>query len=377
MENRYVQEVYQLEIQHISNLFFVDRFFTKGASFMDDKNVLVAKTENKLSHYDTLQDKEIRIKQVMSDIKNKYSEYNDIMLYYKIRKEHININEIDDKRTYEYFRIVYRDEAGHLLLEERILSDEKSIQKIAEDAMKKIVSEINLLKRTSIKKERIEGIYSLVIPTSLSGFFIHEIIGHLLEDDFFQHPTTIINSDVQCSEILNISDIPQGHMNINRIDDTGIKCSKVNLIKNGKIVQCLSGKTGNKRRQDYRYEAITRMRTTYVHPYSDKDEFDYIKSLKNGIYIENITIGNLNPIDGHYTLSGYGYAISDGKKKEIIPNLCIEGNIVEDLKKIVDIGNDVKLRGVECFKKNQSVRVASLSPSMLLKDIKVTGDIYE
>jgi len=375
-ENRYVQEVYQLEIQHTSDQFFTDRFFNKGFSSVDNRGVLVAKTENNFSHHETLKDKEFQIKQLIVNIRKKYESYTDIMLYYKVRKDKIRTNKKDDERIYEYFRIVYRDEYGHLLIEERTLNIDENLYNIVDSAMKKIINEINLLKKEGEKKEKIEGFYNIIIPTSLSGFFVHEIIGHLLEDDFFQHSSTIINHEVRCSEVLNISDIAQGHMNINKIDDTGVTCLEANLIKNGRIVGFLSEKTGSKRRQDYRYEAITRMRTTYVHPHSDKNEFDYIKSLDNGIYIENITIGGLNPIDGNYTLSGYGYAISNGRKKGIIPNLHIEGNVIDDLKKIIDIGCDVKLRGVECFKKNQFVRVASLSPSMLLQDIKVTGEIY-
>ena len=376
INNKYIQEIYQLEIQHISNQFFIDRCCTKGSSYID-KGILIAKTEYVLTHNENFQAKEFKVKQMIENIRSDYQEYSDIMIYYKFRKERIWINNERDQRDYEYIRLVYRDENDHLLLEERVVNEEHEMHLVVEEALKHMINNINKVTIKEIQKTKLDGNYSVVIPTSLTGLFIHEIIGHLLENDFFEHPLTMINYETCCSKILNVSDIALGNMNINKIDDIGGHCIDTPLIKNGKIINCLSEKTGNKRREDYRHKPITRMRTTYVHPYSDKNELDYINGLESGIFLENIIMGNVNPLDGSYFLDGYGYNIKDGRKNGLIIKLRIEGNIIEDLLKIADIGNDVKLRGIECFKKSQFVRVASLSPSMLLNDMKVIGEMYE
>lgn len=376
MDNIFRQDKSEIELHYVYNVFNAKRTFESGISSEID-NVLFANSSKKIFSSIECLEREKLVRSAIKKVFNEYCEYDKIRLYYKYCREDVICKNQTDFREYEYFRIIYQSEKGELIFEEENIDNEKDIYRLLKIALNKVNLRVRTILDKNIRVNKLAGNFDIILPPSISGFYIHEIIGHLLEDDFFCHSATIINSNIKCSKILNVSDLAMINNRIYRYDDLGNKCRDILLIKNGAIIDYLSEKSGNKRRYDYTFHGLTRMRTTYIHPISNKNVNNFINSANNAILIEKVYSGNVNPIDGNYILIGYGVKIINGCITNFISNLHIEGNIIEDLMKIEDIGYDLKYQGIECLKKSQYVRVGVFSPSMLLKNIKVTGEMYE
>ena len=376
MDNFFKQERLELDLFYIQNVFSSNRYFNFSESF-EQNNILYAKNTKNNSNLTSILERELHIRKIIKKVFQKYPHQKNIRFYYKLYYDFIWCDGKRDKRYYEYFRIIYQSNNGDLIYDERKLDRNSNVYQLIKESLKKIESIIKTISNMYSKKKEIVGQYDIVLPTYVSGFFIHELIGHFLEDDFFLHPLTIIDKNTKCSNILNVYDLSLIHEDHYIYDDSGNKAHNVHLINNGKIIAYLSNKSGNKRRQDYSFRSLTRMRTTYIAPISSKNTTDFTKEIYNGIYVEKFHGGNVNPINGDYMLTGFGFLIVNGEKSSFISKLKIEGNIIGDLLKITDIGNDLEYQGVECIKKNQIVHVGVYSPTMIIKNIKASGVVYE
>lgn len=376
MDSVFKQEKFEVELLYLQKVFSVNRVFKSGKSFEKNK-ILFAENSHKNSKSVRFLEREKYIRNCIENAFNHSHVNINIRLYYKYFHEDIFIGDKKDSRKYEYFRIIYQSENGDLIFEEKNIENENNVYELIIHALGIVDSKVKtILDKKSVQNE-ITGNFDIVLPSSISGFYIHELIGHMLEDDFYYHPATVVNENTRCSKLLNVSDLALINNNLYTYDDLGNCCDDIQLIENGEIINCISESSGNKRRQSFTFPSLTRMRTTYIHPLSKCNAADYISKLCDGIFIEKVSGGNVNPLDGNYVLTGYGMKITNGKKTNFISKLKIEGNIIGDLMKIKDVGDDLEHQGIECFKKNQFVRVGVLSPSMLLENIKISGVIYE
>jgi len=222
------------------------------------------------------------------------------------------------------------------------------------------------------------------------GVLIHEAIGHALEIDFIEKKTSVY------SELLNkqvasplVTVVDDATLN-NRpgsftFDDEGTLGQRKELIKDGILRGYITDykgakltgfeKTGNGRRESFRYPTIPRMTCTFIDNGNDNPD-DMIKDIKKGLYVKSLG-------GGQGDLSGAGfvfnvseaYMIKNGKITYPVYGATLTGTGLEVLGNIYAIGNDLELEGAGRCGKFQNVPVSTGQPSIAIKSMIVGGSV--
>jgi TldD protein len=247
--------------------------------------------------------------------------------------------------------------------------------------------------QTSLMFEAIKpkgGEMPVVMGAGSSGILLHEAIGHTFEADFNRKNVSIFSDQFGkkiCSPNINIVDdgtveYARGAINF---DDEGVESQKTYIVKNGVLESYLHDRisagyynvkpTGNGRRQSFRYAPLPRMRVTYMER-GDAPETDIIASVKQGVYVDNFTNGQVQIGAGDFTFFvKTGYLIENGKLTQPIKDINIIGNGPRALADITMVGNNLKIdEGAwTCGKDGQGVPVGQGLPSVLVNKLTVGG----
>ncbi|MDR1091807.1 MAG: TldD/PmbA family protein [Prevotella sp.] len=234
------------------------------------------------------------------------------------------------------------------------------------------------------------GEMPVVMGAGSSGILLHEAIGHTFEADFNRKNTSIFSGQSGkkiCSTNINIVDdgtveYARGAVNF---DDEGIESQKTYIVKDGVLESYLHDRisakfynvkpTGNGRRQSFRYAPLPRMRVTYMEQ-GDIPEADIIASVKQGVYVDHFTNGQVQIGAGDFTFFvKTGYLIENGKLTQPIKDINIIGNGPKALADITMVGNNLKIdEGAwTCGKDGQGVPVGQGLPSVLVSKLTVGG----
>lgn len=247
--------------------------------------------------------------------------------------------------------------------------------------------------QTSLMFEAIKpkgGEMSVVMGAGSSGILLHEAIGHTFEADFNRKNISIFSDQFGkkiCSSNINIVDdgtveYARGAVNF---DDEGIQSQKTYIVKDGVLESYLHDRisakyynvdpTGNGRRQSFRYAPLPRMRVTYMEQ-GNIPEADIIASVKQGVYVDNFTNGQVQIGAGDFTFFvKTGYLIENGKLTQPIKDINIIGNGPRALADITMVGDNLKIdEGAwTCGKDGQGVPVGQGLPSVLVGKLTVGG----
>ncbi|HVN56730.1 MAG TPA: TldD/PmbA family protein [Bacteroidales bacterium] len=234
------------------------------------------------------------------------------------------------------------------------------------------------------------GEMEVVMSAGESGILLHEAIGHAFEADFNRKKTSIFSDKMgkKVAEnfvtIVDDGTLPSDRGALN-IDDEGNPTEKTFLVTNGTLTSYLHDRisadyykvkpTGNGRRQDFRNIPIPRMRCTRMENGPHKKE-EIIASVKNGIYVDNFSNGQVNIGAGDFTFFvKAGYLIENGKLTKPIKDINIIGNGPQALSDIVMAGDDTVLSKSTwyCGKDGQSVPVSMGLPTIKIKKLTVGG----
>ncbi len=248
--------------------------------------------------------------------------------------------------------------------------------------------------QTSLMFEAIKpkgGEMPVVMGAGSSGILLHEAIGHTFEADFNRKNISIFSDQLGkqiCSSDINVVDdgtIDNARGTIN-FDDEGVETQKTYIVKDGVLESYLHDRisaklynvspTGNGRRQSFRYAPLPRMRVTYMENGS-VPEADIIASVKQGVYVDNFTNGQVQIGAGDFTFFvKTGYLIENGKLTQPIKDINIIGNGAKVLTDITMVGNNLKIdEGTwTCGKDGQSVPVGQGLPSVLVRKLTVGGE---
>lgn len=248
--------------------------------------------------------------------------------------------------------------------------------------------------QTSLMFEAIKpkgGEMPVVMGAGSSGILLHEAIGHTFEADFNRKNISIFSDQLGkqiCSPDINVVDdgtIDNARGTIN-FDDEGVETQKTYIVKDGVLESYLHDRisakhynvlpTGNGRRQSFRYAPLPRMRVTYMEN-GGIPEADIIASVKQGVYVDNFTNGQVQIGAGDFTFFvKTGYLIENGKLTQPIKDINIIGNGAKVLTDITMVGNNLKIdEGTwTCGKDGQSVPVGQGLPSVLVRKLTVGGE---
>ncbi len=235
------------------------------------------------------------------------------------------------------------------------------------------------------------GEMPVVMGAGGSGILLHEAIGHAFEADFNRKKTSIfcnLLGKKVCNEHINVVDdgtIPFNRGSVN-FDDEGIEGQKTYIVKEGILTSYLHDRisakhygvapTGNGRRDTFRNMPIPRMRATYMEAGNMKEE-DIISTVKNGIYVDQFTNGQVQIGAGDFTFFvKSGYLIENGKLTQPIKDINIIGNGPKALADITMVANNDKIDNGTwtCGKDGQACPVTCGMPSALVSKLTVGGE---
>ena len=234
------------------------------------------------------------------------------------------------------------------------------------------------------------GEMEVVMGAGRSGILLHEAMGHSFEADFNRKNTSVFCDKMGkkiAEDFVTIVDdgtLPNNRGSLN-VDDEGVKTEKTVLVRNGILTSYIHDRisakyynvkpTGNGRRQDFRNVPIPRMRSTYMEngPH-ERDEI--IASVRNGIYVDNFSNGQVNIGQGDFTFFvKFGYIIENGKFTSPVKDINIIGNGPQALSDIKMVANDLKMSDSTsvCGKDGQGVPITMGLPTVKIKKLTVGG----
>lgn len=268
----------------------------------------------------------------------------------------------------------------------------KGFEFLSDDLISTLAREA--VSQTSLMFEAVRpkgGEMPIVMGAGGSGILLHEAIGHAFEADFNRKNTSIFSEKLGrkiCNP--NISVVDDGTVKNSRgsinFDDEGIESQKTYIVKDGILENYLHDRisakhygvapTGNGRRQSFRYLPLPRMRVTYMEN-GNVSESEIISSVKNGIYVDNFTNGQVQIGAGDFTFFvKTGYMIENGKLTYPIKDINVIGNGPKALADISMVGNNLKIdEGAwTCGKDGQGVPVGQGLPSVLVNKLTIGGE---
>jgi TldD protein len=235
------------------------------------------------------------------------------------------------------------------------------------------------------------GEMPVVLGPGITGILLHEAIGHGMEADFNRKKTSTYSTMMGKKVAEPFVTIIDDGTNMNlagsiNVDDEGIPGKKTVLVENGILTSYIHDRisakyygvepTGNGRRQDFMNYPIPRMRNTYMLG-GDATPDDVIKAAGNGIYVEDVSNGQVKIGEGDFAFYvSQGRMIENGKLTSTIKDVNIMGNGPKMLANIVMAANDLEMsRGGagQCGKNGQGAPVSFGLPTCLVKSLTVGG----
>lgn len=231
------------------------------------------------------------------------------------------------------------------------------------------------------------GMMDVVMQNGWGGVLVHEAVGHPLEADNIAKGIGAFTGKIgkkvanECFTMVDDGTLPNFRGTIN-YDDEGTEAKRNVLIENGILkgymTDILSAKqlsmarTGNGRRESFRYIPIPRMTNTFIDTGKDKPE-DILSSTKKGIYVQSLSGGSVNPVTGVFNFTcREAYMIENGKKTTPIKGATLIGSCMDVISNIDAVGNDLDFGPGICGK-GQSAEVCAGMPTVRIRGINVGG----
>jgi len=231
------------------------------------------------------------------------------------------------------------------------------------------------------------GMMDVVMQNGWGGVLVHEAVGHPLEADNIAKGIGAFTGKMgqkvaaDCFTMVDDGTLPNFRGTIN-FDDEGTEAKRNVLIEDGVLkgfmTDILSAKqlnmtrTGNGRRESFRYMPIPRMTNTFIENGTDNPE-DILASTKKGIYVQSLSGGSVNPITGVFNFTcRESYLIENGKKTKPVKGATLIGSCMDVISNIDAVGNDLAFGPGICGK-GQSAEVTAGQPTVRIRGINVGG----
>jgi len=236
-------------------------------------------------------------------------------------------------------------------------------------------------------KDAPAGKMDVVMQNGWGGVLVHEAVGHPLEADNIAKKIGIFTDKLEkkvASDVFTMVDdgsLPNFRGTTN-FDDEGTQMKRNVLIKDGVLEKFMSDilsakqlnmeRTGNGRRESFRYIPIPRMTNTFIEKGKSKPD-DILASSKSGIYVQSLSGGSVNPITGIFNFTcREAYLIEDGKKTNPVKGATLIGNSLDIISNIDAVGDDLDFGPGICGK-GQAAEVSAGQPTVRIRGINVGG----
>lgn len=236
-------------------------------------------------------------------------------------------------------------------------------------------------------KDAPAGIMDVVMQNGWGGVLVHEAVGHPLEADNIAKGVGAFTGKLgkkvasDCFTMIDDGTIPNFRGTIN-FDDEGTPAAKNILIENGVLKgymtdilsarQLNMARTGNGRRESFRYIPIPRMTNTYIEKGNDNPA-DILASTPKGIYVQSLSGGSVNPVTGVFNFTcREAYLIENGRKTTPVKGATLIGSCLDVISNIDAVGDDLDFGPGICGK-GQSAEVTAGQPTVRIRGINVGG----
>ncbi|HNX67268.1 MAG TPA: TldD/PmbA family protein [Bacteroidales bacterium] len=231
------------------------------------------------------------------------------------------------------------------------------------------------------------GIMDVVMENGWGGVLVHEAVGHPLEADNIAKGIGAFTGKVgkkvasDCFTMVDDGTIPDFRGTIN-YDDEGTPAQRNVLIENGVLKGYMSDilsarqlgikRTGNGRRESFRYIPIPRMTNTFIDNGKD-DPAAILSSTKKGIYVQSLSGGSVDPVTGMFNFTcREAYMIENGHKTKAIRGATLIGSCLDVISKVDAVGNNLAFGPGICGK-GQNAEVTAGQPTVRIRGINVGG----
>lgn len=231
------------------------------------------------------------------------------------------------------------------------------------------------------------GKMDVVMQNGWGGVLVHEAVGHPLEADNIAKEIGVFTGKLGqkvASDVFTMVDdgsLPN-FRGTTDFDDEGTQMKKNVLIREGVLEKYMSDilsakqlgmeRTGNGRRESFRYIPIPRMTNTYIDKGKDKPE-DILASTKSGIYVQSLSGGSVNPTTGVFNFTCREvYLVENGKKTTPVRGATLIGNCLDIISNIDAVGDDLAFGPGICGK-GQAAEVSAGQPTVRIRGINVGG----
>ncbi|MBS0012040.1 MAG: TldD/PmbA family protein [Bacteroidales bacterium] len=231
------------------------------------------------------------------------------------------------------------------------------------------------------------GIMDVVMQNGWGGVLVHEAVGHPLEADNIAKGIGAFTGKLGqkvASEVFTMVDdgtMPNARGTIN-FDDEGTQARRNVLIDKGVLqgymTDILSAKqlgmdrTGNGRRESFKYMPIPRMTNTFIDK-GDSEPEDILASTRKGLYVQSLSGGSVNPVTGVFNFTcREAYLIENGKKTKAVKGATLIGSCMDVISNIDAVGNDLEFGPGICGK-GQAAEVDAGQPTVRIRGINVGG----
>lgn len=229
------------------------------------------------------------------------------------------------------------------------------------------------------------GSCPVVLDQELAGVFVHEAVGHATEADIILEGDSCLEGMLGeriGSDLVTVKDDPSMMQNgYYPFDDEGSLAQETVLVENGILRSYLhsretAGRMGGvprNARAEGTDRPVVRMSNTYI-TNGDWTEEEILEELGDGIYLAGSRGGQVSTAEGVFQFNAKrGYLVKNGEKTALLRDVSLSGKILEILKEIRAVGNDLKFNSGRCGKAGQLVPVSDGSPHLLVARATVGG----
>jgi TldD protein len=231
------------------------------------------------------------------------------------------------------------------------------------------------------------GKMDVVMENGWGGVLVHEAVGHPLEADSIAKKVGAFTGKLgqkvaaDCFTMVDDGSLPN-YRGTTNVDDEGTPGKRNVLIRNGVLekymTDILSAKqlslerTGNGRRESFRYYPIPRMTNTFIEEGKDRPE-DIVASTPRGIYVKSLSGGSVNPVTGIFNFTCREvYLIENGKITQPVKGATLIGSCMDIISNIDAVGDNLDFAPGICGK-GQMAEVTAGQPTVRLRGMNVGG----
>ena len=234
------------------------------------------------------------------------------------------------------------------------------------------------------------GTYVVVLSSEAGGTLIHESVGHGLEADLNLKGLSVYSGRIGekvASELITVVDDGRdpGQRGTATMDDEGSPTRRTVLIEKGILKTYLSDRrhaqklgierTGNARRESFRYLPICRMTNTMIDR-GGSDPALILRSVKDGIFVKKMGGGQVDVVSGHFAFEiTECFRIRDGALAEPLRGATLVGQGPKLMSEIDMVGWDLGYSTGTCGKDGQGAPVADAQPTLRIPSVVVGGKL--